>query len=80
MANLNDLQDRLNSDDRLREDFLANPADVFRREGIDLPPEQEKSLEQLVGRLKTSPTTVPGSSVGSQERGVDISINISKNF
>ena len=80
MANLRDLEDRLNNDDQLRADFLANPADVFRREGIELPAQQERSLAQLVDQLKTSPQAVSGSSVSSQPNAIDISINISKNF
>ena len=42
MIDLGNLEKRLNSDQKLRQDFLTDPVATFRREGVHLSFEQEQ--------------------------------------
>lgn len=50
-AQLRQLQDRLNTDTRLRNQFLKSPGTVLRREGVELLPEQEQKLAQFTSEI-----------------------------
>jgi hypothetical protein len=81
MADLSQIQKRLNDDSKFRGEFLANPANTLKTSGVTLDKKQEDALVHLVKRLKESRESVAGSSVDvARAEGVDISINISKNF
>jgi hypothetical protein len=81
MADLNDLQKRLNSDPKLRERFLADPVKTFEDEGVVLPPQAKDQLRELTKTLQSPQKPVSGASVAPQgAHPMDISINISKSF
>lgn len=81
MADLNELQRRLNSDPKLRERFLADPVQTFEDEGVILPKHAQDQLRELAKSLQTPRQPVAGASVAPQGvKPMDISINISKNF
>jgi hypothetical protein len=61
MINLAQLEQRLNSDPKARELFLNDPVAVFRKEGIMLSPDQERSLRQAAAILRASAPRVGGS-------------------
>jgi hypothetical protein len=79
MVDLGKLQHKLNSDENYRKEFMANPAEHLRKEGLTLSPEMEKSLRNLVEASKSPKSPVAGSSVGPQADD-GIVISISKNF
>jgi hypothetical protein len=47
-------QHRLKTDPQFRRQFFDDPVGVFRREGLYLSPEQERSLREAVAKFKTS--------------------------
>jgi len=77
MANLKELQERLNSDTKFRDDFLVDPVGVLNKEGIILSPEMEEELAKSIKDLTSAPKTTAGASVRSEG---GISISISKSF
>jgi hypothetical protein len=43
---LKDLEDRLNRDARLRNEFLKDPVRILKREGVELAPEMARSVRE----------------------------------
>lgn len=52
MINLKNLEERLNGDIKLREEFFLDPISVLRREGFMLSFEQESRLRQSVAKAR----------------------------
>ena len=52
MINLKSLEDRLNADIKLRQEFLSDPISVLRREGFVLSFEQESRIRMAVTRAR----------------------------
>ena len=52
MADLNDLQKRLNRDPELREQFFKDAPKLLAKEGIKLSKEMQAELRSLVRRMK----------------------------
>jgi hypothetical protein len=52
MVNLKSLEDRLNADIKLRQEFLSDPTSVLRREGFILSFEQECRIRMAVTRAR----------------------------
>lgn len=71
------LQERLNKDKRLRERFLDNPTETLKAEGLQLSREQHRKLEDLVERVKTPGTEVPGAGVSPEDlKAIRITIGV----
>ena len=51
MIDLGRLEERLNSDLRFRQQFLANPVSTLLKEGLVLSAEQQRRLREAVGKL-----------------------------
>ena len=64
MIDLGNLEKRLNSDQKLRQDFLTDPVATFRREGVQLSFEQEKRLREATVRARSARSNVSGTSLG----------------
>jgi hypothetical protein len=76
-ANLVDLQKRLNTNTKLRNQFLANPGETLRNEGVQLTPEQERSVAYLVDQVKKPGRLVPGAGIAPQDlRAITITIGV----
>jgi len=75
MADLKQLQDKLNSDPKALEDFLNDPVGTLANEGVILPKNAEENLKQLAADAKARVKQL-GSSLGVAEEG-GVSINIS---
>jgi len=68
-----DLEDRLNSDDGLRAEFLKDPVKVLTREGVDLSPAAAKSVRAQFQGLQLP-------KIGSSKPRIGISITITIRF
>ena len=55
MIDLGRLEERLNSDLRFRQQFLANPVSALLKEGLVLSAEQQRRLREAVVKLSTAP-------------------------
>lgn len=64
MIDLGNLEKRLNSDLKLRQEFLTDPVATFRREGIQLSPDQERRLREATVRARSTRPNVSGTSLG----------------
>lgn len=70
------LEKRMNSS-KLRKDFLSNPVEALKAEGLSLTPEMERSVGYLVDRLKTPGKLVPGSGISPADlRSIRITITV----
>ena len=78
-GNLIDLQSRLNSDQKLKSEFLNDPVDTLRKEGIDLTPEMERNAAYLVDKLKRPGHLVPGAGIAPKDLAA-ITITIGVDF
>ena len=63
MTDLAQLEDRINKDPRLRQEFFDNPVSVLSREGLTLSTDQERMLRESVAKLLASRPPVGGASV-----------------
>ena len=64
MVNLSDLERKLNSDSKLREEFFKDPVNALQREGLFLSLEQQFALRQSVAALTNKTPLISGSSIG----------------
>ena len=74
MIDLHSLQQRLNKDETLREEFLADPVSVLAKEGLRIPEGRERSLRELTAKARNNVEPV-GSSVG-RDNSIEIDITI----
>ena len=44
-------EDRINKEEALLKEFVKNPAQILRREGVELTPEQVKHIEGQVSQI-----------------------------
>lgn len=79
---LKDLEERLNSDEKLRERFFADPVATLEAEGLVLPDQAKQKLVDMVNRLKSQPKAVPGATVrpAGAANEVQVSVGVGKNF
>ena len=69
MLNLQEINDRINSDEALRERFITDPAKVLEEEGLIISPPMLAALKRLIAsQLKDEPE-VKGSSVSNPPGG-----------
>ena len=69
MINLQEINDRINSDEALRERFITDPAKVLEEEGLIISPPMLAALKRLIeSQLKDEPE-VKGSSVSNPPGG-----------
>jgi len=80
MADLADLEKRLNHDHQLRNEFLQDPVVVLKREGLTLSPQQENSLVNAVKQALTSQPAAAGSSVSPQAKNVGVGVVVIVKF
>lgn len=79
MADLVDLQNRLNKDKKLKGRFLRDPVGTLKSEGVDLSPEMERNVGYLVDKLKKPGALVPGAGIAPDDLAA-ITISISVDF
>jgi hypothetical protein len=60
MANLGDIERRLNSNTQARQEFFADPVTFLAREGITISQHDEARLRERVANLQKAPPAVPG--------------------
>ncbi len=77
---LKTIEERLNSDERFRADFLADPVNTLEGAGVTLPPRARATLPRIVAEAQAARTPVPGSTLHGQGNDHEISISISKDF
>lgn len=77
MADLKSLEEKLNSDENFQKEFLKDPVETLKNEGVILSPEMEEDLKKSVGDMVSPHAAPPGSSV---KRAGGIGISISKRF
>jgi hypothetical protein len=70
------LQNRLNQDETLRNEFLKSPVATLKKEGVELTAEQAKSAEAQVAELQKAARLPPGITRPT----ISISITISIRF
>lgn len=63
MVNLKAIQERLNSDDDYRKEFLRDPVELFRKEGLILGDSDVKQLIDLVDELNNPTKSATGSNL-----------------
>lgn len=68
MVDLKAIQDRLNSDEDYRNEFLRDPVELFRREGLVLGDSHVKQLRDLVNELKNPANSATGSNLAGGEK------------
>lgn len=78
--NLKELERKLNDDEAFRRAFLSDPVGTLAAEGIELPEAAMKALPTLTEALRNGAKRVPGSTLLPAKEGIEISINISKDF
>jgi len=78
MADLAELQKRLNKDTEFRAKFMKSPAKVLEAEGLSLTPKMRADLKEMVARAVKPRRAASGSSAGAADGGIEISI--SKSF
>jgi hypothetical protein len=74
MANLQELQERLNSDPQALQEFLADPVKSLADAGLSLPQAAQDDVKRLAAQAKTK-LNAKGSSVAA-DNAVEIKINI----
>jgi hypothetical protein len=79
MADLKDLEKRLNSDPELREQFLKNPSRILKEEGLPLTAAQNKELKEELARTKTAPPTGRGAAGAKAKIRISIKISVGTN-
>ena len=55
--NLKALEDRLNKDDALRDEFMKNPGAILKREGVELSDVQLKAVQDQISHMNLSGLT-----------------------
>jgi hypothetical protein len=60
MANLGDIERRLNSDPQAREAFFADPVAFLAREGLMISEHDEARLRERIANLQKTPPSLPG--------------------
>lgn len=68
MVDLKAIQERLNSDDDYRKEFLRDPVELFRKEGLILGDSHVKQLRDLVDELNNPTTSAPGSNLAGDAK------------
>ena len=72
--NLKGLEDRLNSNDALRDEFLKNPAAILKREGVEVSDDQMKSIHDQVHEMNLA--GIPKLPAAKPKIGIRITITI----
>jgi hypothetical protein len=67
------LEDRLNKEETLLQEFVKNPAQILKREGVELTPEQIKHIEEQVSQINLA--NIP-KTAARPRIGISISITI----
>jgi hypothetical protein len=83
LKNLKDLQTRLDTNTRVRNAFLADPAGALSREGLVLPPERTKSLKSFIDKQVGLPNSrVVGATIrpGANPAAIEVEISVSVKF
>jgi hypothetical protein len=76
MIDLNELNRRLNTDKAFQFEFVKNPIEVLRREGLTLSPEMEREVLETIAKSTEPKQPVPGATTMDTNVGVAISHRI----
>jgi hypothetical protein len=63
MIDLGRFEERLNSDPSLRQEFLRDPVQILRREGVILSAEQARRLRDAVSKISATRPPVGGATI-----------------
>jgi hypothetical protein len=63
MIDLGRFEERLNSDPNLRQEFLRDPVQILRREGVVLSAEQARRLRDAVSKISATRPPVGGATI-----------------
>lgn len=81
MVDLKVIQERLNSDQAYRQEFLKDPVELFRKEGLILGDNHVEQLKALVQELSDPAKSAMGSNLaGNKMEGWGIGIGKSWSF
>ncbi len=83
LTNLKQLQKRLGTNTRARSTFLADPAGVLSRQGVDLPPDRAKSLKSFIDRQLGVPNgRVVGATIrpGANPLATEVEVTVKVKF
>ncbi|HZT61291.1 MAG TPA: hypothetical protein VFA21_21975 [Pyrinomonadaceae bacterium] len=75
-ADLKDLQNRLNTDARLRAQFLKDPGGVLRKSGVDVGADNEKQLAQFTNEMTAPQRQFFGAEIQREALALRIRITI----
>jgi hypothetical protein len=75
-ADLKDLQNRLNTDARLRAQFLKDPGSVLQKSGVNLGADNEKQLAQFTNEMTAPQRQFFGAEIQRQALALSIRITI----
>lgn len=76
MVDLKNLEQRLNSDDQLRDQFLSDPVAMLHKEGLTVPAAAEASVRQLAAQAKSKLSTHGSSVAAAAPNAIEIKISI----
>lgn len=79
-VNLRTIEGKLNSDPAYQREFLRDPVDLLKREGLELTDSMADNLRRFVGNLSGAQQGVAGSNLGANPQEVGIGISIGKSF
>ena len=68
MVNLKAIQERLNSDETYRQEFLRDPVGLFRKEGLILGDDHVKQLQDLVSEISSPAKSATGSNLAGNAK------------
>lgn len=80
LSNLRKLQKRLDTNTRARSAFLADPAAVLVRQGVDLSPQRAESLKSFINKQLAIPNSrVLGATIrpGGDPLKTEVSVSVS---
>ncbi len=72
MVDIGQIQKRLNSDPRYRDDFLKDPVGVLRREGLILPLEMQTNLRRQVAQVAQARRPISGPAIPAVQLGFSL--------
>ncbi len=65
MANLDQIQQLLNTNQEYRNRFLQDPVSALAQQGLQLSIDMQNQLRQLVQQARVGPATTPGAAAGN---------------
>ena len=74
MADLSNIEQKLNSDPKLKQQFLHDPVGVLKAEGVHLSPHLEQQIKSEVAKATGPQAAAPGATASRVEVSIGITI------